>query len=101
MATKPLPWEDRAKRFLKAELARADVWIPRVGRADEKARDEGNRSIHRQQDQPGHVLSNVHAGGPHCNRRGDCQTGGYLTGRRSDVGLAQEMVAISSSFARS
>lgn len=25
MATKPLPWEERAKRFLKAELARADV----------------------------------------------------------------------------
>jgi hypothetical protein len=25
MATKPLPWEDRAKRFLKAELARAEV----------------------------------------------------------------------------
>jgi Domain of unknown function (DUF6471) len=25
MAAKPLPWEERAKRFLKAELARADV----------------------------------------------------------------------------
>ena len=25
MATKPLPWEERAKRFLKAELKRADV----------------------------------------------------------------------------
>lgn len=25
MATKPLPWEDRAKRFLKAELVRAEV----------------------------------------------------------------------------
>jgi Domain of unknown function (DUF6471) len=25
MATKPLPWEHRAKRFLKAELARAEV----------------------------------------------------------------------------
>ena len=25
MATKPLPWEDRAKRFLKAELARAEI----------------------------------------------------------------------------
>ena len=25
MAAKPLSWEERAKRFLKAELARADV----------------------------------------------------------------------------
>ena len=25
MATKPPTWEDRAKRFLKAELARADI----------------------------------------------------------------------------
>jgi hypothetical protein len=25
MAAKPPPWEERAKRFLKAELARADV----------------------------------------------------------------------------
>lgn len=25
MATKPPSWEDRAKRFLKAELARADI----------------------------------------------------------------------------
>jgi hypothetical protein len=25
MANKPLSWEERAKRFLKAELARADV----------------------------------------------------------------------------
>ena len=34
----------------------------------------------------GHVLSNVHAGGPHCNRRGGCQTGGYLISKVTFAG---------------
>ena len=47
MATKPKPsWEDRAKRFLKAELARADVGYRELAeRLKKHGLDESEASI--------------------------------------------------------
>jgi hypothetical protein len=75
--TQPPSWENRARRPPKAELARADIGYRELAERLKKgaARDG---SIHRQQDQPGHILSDVLAGVPGCNRRGDRQTGGRM-----------------------
>lgn len=46
MATKPPSWEERAKRFLKAELARADVGYRELAeRLKKHGLDESEASI--------------------------------------------------------
>ena len=51
MATKPKPppsWEDRAKRFLKAELARADIGYRELAERLKKHGLERDRGEHRE-----------------------------------------------------
>jgi hypothetical protein len=66
MAAKP-SWEDRAWRFLKAELARADIRYSELAETAKKAWPVGNRSEDREQDQPVHVLCNISARIAHRN----------------------------------
>jgi hypothetical protein len=66
MAAKP-SWEDRARRFLKAELARADVGYRELAERLKKTRPVRDRGEHCKQDQPGNVPGNVFAGVAHCD----------------------------------
>ena len=62
MAAKAPSWEERAKRFLKAELARADIGYRELAERLKKHGMKEIRGQYRQQDQPRNVLGDIPIG---------------------------------------